>query len=121
MLPCGKGCQSHRSIKSSAAKNSTEPSQKPKRENKHYCSEHGYNPTHITGDCYALKNRAKATNHAPKADKTNCLHGELKETIYMEIPKGLQANENKCLLLNKTIYSLVQSAREFYNKLVSAL
>jgi Reverse transcriptase (RNA-dependent DNA polymerase) len=39
----------------------------------------------------------------------------------MEITKGMKANDNECLLLNKTIYGLVQSAREFYNKLVSAL
>jgi Reverse transcriptase (RNA-dependent DNA polymerase) len=39
----------------------------------------------------------------------------------MEIPKGMKAEDNECLILNKTIYGLVQSAREFYNKLVSAL
>ena len=33
----------------------------------------------------------------------------------------MKANDNECLILNKTIYGLVQSAREFYNKLVSAL
>jgi hypothetical protein len=49
------------------------------------------------------------------------LHGNLKETIYMEIPKGMEANENECLILKKTIYGLVQSAREFYKKLVLAL
>jgi hypothetical protein len=49
------------------------------------------------------------------------LHGNLKETIFMEIPKGMKTNENKCLILKKTIYGLVQSAREFYKKLVLAL
>jgi Reverse transcriptase (RNA-dependent DNA polymerase) len=39
----------------------------------------------------------------------------------MEIPKGMEASIDECLILNKTIYGLVQSAREFYNKLVSAL
>jgi hypothetical protein len=39
----------------------------------------------------------------------------------MEIPKGREANENKYLVLKKTIYGLVQSAREFYKKLVLAL
>ena len=53
--------------------------------------------------------------------ETAFLHGDLKETIYMEIPKGMKAEDNECLILNKTIYGLVQSAREFYNKLVSAL
>jgi hypothetical protein len=53
--------------------------------------------------------------------ETAFLHGNLKETIYMEILKGMEANENECLILKKTIYGLVQSAREFYKKLVLAL
>ena len=53
--------------------------------------------------------------------ETAFLHGELKETIYMEIPKGMEANKNECLILKRTIYGLVQSAREFYNKLVISL
>jgi hypothetical protein len=61
--------QSHRNMKRSADKNSTEPIKKKKSNSKHYCSENEYNPTHSTADRYTLKNRAKATNHAPKADK----------------------------------------------------
>jgi NifB/MoaA-like Fe-S oxidoreductase len=53
--------------------------------------------------------------------ETAFLHGDLKETIYMEIPKGMEANIDECLILNKAIYGLVQSAREVYNKLVSVL
>ena len=53
--------------------------------------------------------------------ETAFLHGELKETIFMEIPKGMEANKDECLILKKTIYGLVQSAREFYNKLVLSL
>jgi Reverse transcriptase (RNA-dependent DNA polymerase) len=45
--------------------------------------------------------------------KTAFLHGDLKKTIYMEIPKGMEASIDECLILNKTIYGLVQSAREF--------
>jgi hypothetical protein len=52
--------------------------------------------------------------------ETALLHGNLKETICMEIPKRMEANENECLILNKTIYGFVQSAREFYKKLVVA-
>jgi hypothetical protein len=39
--------------------------------------------------------------------KTAFLHGNLKETIYIEIPKGMEANENECLILKKTIHGLV--------------
>jgi Reverse transcriptase (RNA-dependent DNA polymerase) len=53
--------------------------------------------------------------------ETAFLHGNLKETIYMKIPKGMGASIDERLILNKTIYSLFQSARDFYNKLVSAL
>jgi hypothetical protein len=43
--------QNHRNIKRSAAKNSAETQKQKKQEGdgKHYCSEHGYNPTHSTG------------------------------------------------------------------------
>jgi hypothetical protein len=53
--------------------------------------------------------------------ETAFLHGNLKEKIYMKIPKRIEASENECLILKKTIYGLVQSAREFYKKLVLAL
>jgi hypothetical protein len=73
--------QSHRNIKRSAAKNSTEPQKKQKSDGKHYCSEHGYNPTHSTADCYTIKNRAKATNHAPKANKRSFSNQNLRKDI----------------------------------------
>ena len=53
--------------------------------------------------------------------ETAFLHGELKEEIYMNIPEGMNIDSNNCLLLTKTIYGLVQSAREFYKKLISVL
>jgi hypothetical protein len=49
--------------------------------------------------------------------ETPFLHGNLKETIYMEILKGMEENENEFLILKKLTYRLVQSAREFYKKL----
>ena len=49
------------------------------------------------------------------------LHGDLKETIFIEIPKGMEANKDECLILKRAIYGLIQSAREFYNKLVLSL
>ena len=60
--------------------------------------------------------------HATIIDvETAFLHGDLQEEIYMNIPDGLESNGNKCLRLKKTIYGLVQSAREFYKKLIEVL
>ena len=53
--------------------------------------------------------------------ETAFLHGDLQEEIYMNIPEGMSSNPDDCLLLTKTIYGLVQSAREFYKKLISVL
>ena len=39
----------------------------------------------------------------------------------MNIPEGMESNANECLLLNKTIYRLVHSAREFYRRLIEVL
>ena len=52
---------------------------------------------------------------------TAFLHGNLKETIFMEIPKGMEADKNECLILKRSMYGLVQTAKEFYNKLVLSL
>ena len=38
------------------------------------------------------------------------LHGELKGNSYMGIPQGMEADKNKCIILKKAIYRLVQSA-----------
>jgi hypothetical protein len=53
--------------------------------------------------------------------ETVFLHGDLDEEIYMEVPKGLEIKNNKKLILRKTIYGLVQSARKFYEKLIDIL
>jgi Reverse transcriptase (RNA-dependent DNA polymerase) len=51
--------------------------------------------------------------------ETAFLHGDLQAEIYMNVPEGLQQDSNSCLPLKNTIYGLVQSAKEFYNKLLS--
>jgi hypothetical protein len=51
--------------------------------------------------------------------ETAFLHGDLDEEIYMEVPKGLEIKQNKKLMLKKTIYSLFQSARNFYEKFIN--
>jgi hypothetical protein len=53
--------------------------------------------------------------------KTAFLHGDLDEEIYMEVPKGLEIEDNKKLISRRTIYGLVQSSREFYEKLINVL
>ncbi len=51
--------------KTKKRKNGKKPTDDKKNEgntskNKYYCSEHGKNPSHVTADCYTIKNRAKA-------------------------------------------------------------
>jgi Reverse transcriptase (RNA-dependent DNA polymerase) len=41
------------------------------------------------------------------------LHGELKEIIYMECPDGVAYTGDKVVVLNKSMYGLVQAARQF--------
>jgi hypothetical protein len=48
--------------------------------------------------------------------ETAFLNGELDEEIYMDIPEGLEAAIDECLLLLKSLYGLVQSARQFFLK-----
>ena len=44
------------------------------------------------------------------------LHGNLKETIYMNQPEGFEEGENKVCLLKKSLYGLKQSPRMWYLK-----
>jgi Reverse transcriptase (RNA-dependent DNA polymerase) len=53
--------------------------------------------------------------------ETAFLHGDLSEEIYMNVPEGLIKEQDHCLLLNKTIYGLFQSARDFHKKLLQVL
>jgi hypothetical protein len=53
--------------------------------------------------------------------ETAFLHGDFEENIYMDCPKGLNHDDSECLLFLKTICGLVQSARQFFNKLVACL
>jgi Reverse transcriptase (RNA-dependent DNA polymerase) len=54
--------------------------------------------------------------------ETAFLHGDLEEEIYMEVPEGygLDKKEN-CVLLVKSIYGLVQSARMYFLKFMKVL
>ena len=59
--------------------------------------------------------------------ETAFLYGELEEEIYMKVPEGLeiylQKNYSKkdCVIHDKSIYGLVQAARQFHRKLSSTL
>jgi hypothetical protein len=53
--------------------------------------------------------------------ETAFLHGELEEEIYMDCPKGVKHESDECLLLQKALYGLVQSARQFYKKFTKIL
>jgi hypothetical protein len=53
--------------------------------------------------------------------ETAFLHGNFGKEIYMDVPMGLSIGTNKKLLLQKTIYGLVQSARKFYEELINVL
>jgi hypothetical protein len=53
--------------------------------------------------------------------ETAFLHGDLEEEIYMDCPQGLEHEPDECVLLQRTIYGLVQSARQFFKKLMACL
>jgi len=53
--------------------------------------------------------------------ETAFLHGKLEQQIYMECPHGLESQPDEVLLLQQTIYGLVQSAREYFKKFIHVL
>jgi Reverse transcriptase (RNA-dependent DNA polymerase)/gag-polypeptide of LTR copia-type len=48
--------------------------------------------------------------------ETAFLNGDLEEEIYMDAPEGIDAKGDECVQLDKSLYGLVQSARQFYLK-----
>ena len=63
---------SNKATKRSSAKASNKSGEKQQqsRNTKHYCSEHGNNPTHSTADCWTLKNCAKPSGQVFKDKRT---------------------------------------------------
>jgi hypothetical protein len=58
--------------------------------------------------------------------ETAFLYGNLEEEIYMKIPDGLQEcagaiEPNSCLKLNRSLYGLVQAARQWWKRIVEVL
>ena len=54
--------------------------------------------------------------------ETSFLYGDLEEEVYMDCPEGMVGvKEDETILLQSTIYGLVQSARQYYKKATSIL
>ena len=53
--------------------------------------------------------------------ETAFLMGDLDTTIYMDCPMGMDHEDDEVLLLNKTIYGLVQSARLYNHKFAKTI
>ena len=54
--------------------------------------------------------------------ETAFLYGDLEEEVYMDCPEGMvDVKEDEALLLQSTIYGLVQSARQYYKKATKIL
>ncbi len=53
--------------------------------------------------------------------ETAFLNGDLEEEIYMEVPEGFDEMKGKVCKLNKTLYGLKQSAREWNTKFVNEM
>ena len=54
--------------------------------------------------------------------ETAFLHGDLEEEIYMESPDGLGHNKGEdCVKLERSMYGLVQGARQYFTKFSTAL
>lgn len=49
---------------------------------------------------------------------TAFLHGKLTETVFIEPPKGIYLENNKCLRLNKALYGLKQAPRAWYMRFI---
>ena len=54
--------------------------------------------------------------------ETAFLYRDLEEEIYIECSQGISnVKKDKCIILNKCIYGLVQAARQYYKKAVKVL
>ena len=53
--------------------------------------------------------------------ETAFLYGDLDEEIYMQCPEGLEHELDECVELLQSIYGIVQAARAFWRRLVTAL
>ena len=55
-------------------------------------------------------------------DEMAFLYGDLEEEIYMECPRGMaDVKKDDCIIFKKSIYGLVQSARQYHKKAMEIL
>jgi len=98
---------SNKATKRSSAKASNKPGEKQQqsRNTKHYCSEHGHNPTHSTADCWTLKNRAKPSGQVSK-DKRTFSNKNLRKEINL---LSKQSSKRKVLDMYASVIKREQS------------
>jgi len=53
--------------------------------------------------------------------ETAFLHGDLDKETYMNLPEGMEGNNDECLLRLKALYGLVQGACQWWKKFVGIL
>jgi Reverse transcriptase (RNA-dependent DNA polymerase) len=53
--------------------------------------------------------------------ETAFLNGDLKEKIYVDCPEEMEHESDECLLLTKSIYGLVQAARQYFKRFEAIL
>jgi hypothetical protein len=87
-----KSSQGHRSVKRSAAKNSTEASKKQKSESKHYCSEHGLCTTQSS--CNSNQNLHNEINLSAKTSSTKKIL-EIHAFVIKRVQGKLEARETQ--------------------------
>ena len=98
---------SNKTVKRISAKASKKPGEKQKQNGskKHYCSEHGQNPTHSTADCWTLQNRAKPAGQVSK-DKHTFSNKHLRNEINL---LAKQSYKKKILYMYASVIKQGQS------------
>jgi hypothetical protein len=91
------------------ARSSSKPGEKQKQSSvaKHFCTEHGHNPTHSTADCWTLKNRSsKSSGFVPTKNKHSFSNKNLRKEINL---LAKQSSKRKVLDMYATFIKKEQS------------
>jgi hypothetical protein len=95
-------------VKRVASKFGAPPAKKQKSVSKHYCTEHGQNPTHSTAGCWTLKNRAKPQLPIQK-EKKSFLNRNLRNEINL---LSKQSSKKKILEIYASVIRREQAKLE---------